>query len=353
MLGKFLKNRFFNLSNNSSIKRFFSDIQRSSEYNTLSAESINYFKDFLEPHEIIDDPNDIEQYNWDWGKNYKGKSQLVLKPNSTEKISKIMKYCNQNKLAVVPQGGNTDLVGASVPVFDEIILSLSNLNKVHGFDQENGIVSCGAGVVLEELNKHVNEYNYEIPLDLGAKGSCQIGGNIATNAGGIHFVKYGPLRSAVLGMEVVLADGQILDLSNKVRNDDSVDLKQMFIGSEGSLGVITKADIECRKKDTNFKVLLLRCDSFEKVLQIHNLSKRILGRNLSAIEFFDEPAYWSVVEHVPGMNRPFEVTEDMKNYFVLVELSDTLELDGVEEVYYGALDENGLIDDCVLCESEQ
>lgn len=151
-----------------------------------------------------------------------------------------------NRLAVCPQGGNTGLVGGGVPIFDEIIVSLSKLNRILSFDQPSSVVHCEAGAVLQTVDDHLrSNYGHLMPLDLGAKGSCQIGGNIATNAGGLRFIRFGSLRGSVLGMQVVLANGKILDLENPGMRKDNTgyDLKQLFIGSEGTLGIITRASI--------------------------------------------------------------------------------------------------------------
>ncbi len=333
--------------------RFFSSKLERLAFDKLNQSDLAYFSSILQPHEIITDPKELDQFNTDWKKNYKGNSSLLLRPNSTEKISKIMKHCNNRNLAVVPQGGNTGLVGGSTHIFDEVILSTSNLKKVYGFNPYNSVLTCEAGCVLEDLNNMLSKDGYEIPLDLGAKGSCQIGGNISTHAGGIHFIKHGPFRGNLLGLEVVLPNGDILNLESEVRKDNTgLDLKQLFIGSEGTLGIVTKAQILCTKKDNYHRVLLLRCQSYEQVLKINELTRRVVGKNLSAIEFFDDHAYWSVINYIPGVTPPFEVGKDFENYYVLVELAGSQPLESLEESYFDALSEADLANECVLCENE-
>lgn len=323
-------------------------------YSKLTPGHIDYFRSILNNNEVITNPDEVQPYNEDWTKKYIGKSELVLTPNSTEKISKILKFCNDNSLAVVPQGGNTGLVGGGVPISDEIVLSLKNLNKIENFNVNTGVLTCQAGCILEELNNHLREYSYEVPLDLGAKGSCHIGGNIATHAGGIHFVKYGPLRANILGMEVVLANGKILDLSSTVRKDNTgFDLKQLFIGSEGALGIITKANIHCLRLDKYSRVAFIECRNFKEVLKIHNLAKSLLGRNLSAVEFMDRNAYQSVVEHIPSVHKPYDIPkpEDLEVSYALVEISGSQPLDDIEEQFFSALDQEGLLEKCVIGEN--
>lgn len=135
--------------------------------------------------------------------NVVGYSQCVLKPKTTEEVSKILRYCNQHKLAVCPQGGNTGLVGGSVPVFDEIVLSTALMNHVISIDDISGVLVCQAGCILEDLDNKLAEKGLMMPLDLGAKGSCHIGGNVATNAGGLRLLRYGNLHGSILGIEAV------------------------------------------------------------------------------------------------------------------------------------------------------
>lgn len=157
-----------------------------------------------------------------------------------------MRHCNSRKLAVCPQGGNTGLVGGSVPVFDEIVLSTQLMNNVEHIDQMSGILICQSGCILEKLEETANEVGLCMPLDLGAKGTCHIGGNVSTNAGGLRLLRYGNLHGSVLGVEAVKADGTVLDLISNFKKDNTgYHLKHMFIGSEGTLGVVTKVAIAC------------------------------------------------------------------------------------------------------------
>uniref|UniRef100_UPI0029533A67 D-2-hydroxyglutarate dehydrogenase, mitochondrial-like n=1 Tax=Panthera onca TaxID=9690 RepID=UPI0029533A67 len=210
-----------------------------------------------------------------------------------------LRHCHERNLAVNPQGGNTGMVGGSVPVFDEVILSTALMNQVISFHDMSGTLVCQAGCVLEDLSRHVEERGFVMPLDLGAKGSCHIGGNVATNAGGLRFLRYGSLHGTVLGLEAVLADGTVLNCLSTLRKDNTgYDLKQLFIGSEGTLGVITAVSILCPPKPRAVSVAFLGCPGFSEVLQTFTTCKGLLGEILSAYEFMDAECMWLVTHHL-------------------------------------------------------
>ncbi|XP_014007355.1 D-2-hydroxyglutarate dehydrogenase, mitochondrial isoform X2 [Salmo salar] len=255
-------------------------------FSRVTPEDLAFFSKII-PGRTITDPDILEASNVDWLKSVRGFSEVLLRPQSTEEVSHILGYCNSRNLAVSPQGGNTGLVGGSVPVYDEIILSTALMNNVINFDSVSGILSCQAGCVLESLSLYLEDRDYIMPLDLGAKGSCHIGGNVATNAGGLRLLRYGSLRGTVLGLEV-LADGRVLDCLATLRKDNTgYDLKQLFIGSEGTLGVITAVTILCPRKAKAVNVAFLGCESFEQLLQTFQLCRGMLGEILSAFEFLD------------------------------------------------------------------
>jgi FAD/FMN-containing dehydrogenase len=235
-----------------------------------------------------DASEDIEPYNSDWMRKYRGQAKLVLKPGSTEEVSKILKYCNDNMLAVVPQGGNTGLVGGSVPVFDEIVLNLQRLDKIRSFDDVSGILVADAGVILEVADNFLAEKKHIFPLDLGAKGSCHIGGNVATNAGGLRLLRYGSLHGNVLGIEAVLPDGTIIDdLLTLRKNNTGYDLKQLFIGGEGTIGIITAISILCPQRSQAVNVAYFGLESYEHAQKAFRAAKNHLGEILSAFEMMD------------------------------------------------------------------
>lgn len=290
------------------------------DFAELSNEDINQFKTILgSESSIIQDNDDLIQYNEDWMRKYRGISQLVVKPKTTQQVSEILKYCNERKLAVVPQGGNTGLVGGSIPVFDEIVISMSNMNQIKSFDSVSGILVADAGVILETADQYLREQGYIFPLDLGAKGSCHIGGNVATNAGGLRLLRYGSLHGTVLGIEAVLADGTVVNNLSTLRKDNTgYDLKQLFIGSEGTLGIITGISILCPPKPTSVNVAFLGLESFEKVQETFVQARSQLSEILSAFECIDSGSLNQVAEHKDSAPLPLE---ESYPFYVLIETS--------------------------------
>ncbi|KAG9494334.1 hypothetical protein GDO78_001928 [Eleutherodactylus coqui] len=285
-------------------------------YSEVSVDDVQYFQKII-PGRVVTEEGELKVHNIDWLRTVRGHSKVLLKPQTTEEVSQILKYCNERGLAVTPQGGNTSLVGGSVPVFDEILISTALMDQVISFDDVSGALVCQAGCVLESLNQYLGERSYTMPLDLGAKGSCHIGGNLATNAGGLRLLRYGSLRGTVLGLEAVLPDGSILNCLNSLRKDNTgYDLKQLFIGSEGTLGIITALSIICPRKPSAVNVALLGCEDFSRVLQVFTLCRDQLGEILSACEFMDSESMRIVQKHLKLINPLPD-----NAFYVLVETS--------------------------------
>ncbi|XP_037380216.1 D-2-hydroxyglutarate dehydrogenase, mitochondrial isoform X2 [Talpa occidentalis] len=226
-------------------------------FSEVSEDDLAAFERLI-PGRVVTGPEEVQASNVDWLRSLRGCSRVLLRPRTAQEVSGILRYCHERNLAVTPQGGNTGMVGGSVPVFDEIILSTSLMDQVLSFQDVSGALVCQAGCVLERLSQFVEERGFVMPLDLGAKGSCHIGGNVATHAGGLRFLRYGSLRGTVLGLEVVLADGTVLNCLTSLRKDNTgYDLKQLFIGSEGTLGVITAVSLLCPPKPQAVNVAFL------------------------------------------------------------------------------------------------
>ncbi|KAK9428690.1 hypothetical protein V1505DRAFT_315341 [Lipomyces doorenjongii] len=328
------------------------DVVRDERFGKITAEDIKYFTSVLPPGSVLTAAEeDLSGYNIDSMRKYHGQSQLVLKPRSTEEVSLIMKRCHERKLAVVPQGGNTGLVGGSVPVFDEIVISMSLMNKIRSFDEVSGILVADAGCILESTDQYLAERGYIFPLDLGAKGSCHIGGNVATNAGGLRLLRYGSLHGTVLGIEAVMPDGTTFDSLGKLRKDNTgYDIKQLFIGSEGTLGVITGISIFCPRRSKVVNVAFFGLESYEKVQKAFVKAKGELSEILSAFEFMDT-ASQEQVARFSELRRPLD---EPHNFYVLVETSGSNRLHDEEKLqtYLEGLMESDVIADGVLAQDE-
>ncbi|CAG5136549.1 unnamed protein product [Candidula unifasciata] len=296
-------------------ERYQSHVKRG-PFAVLSDLDISSFEKIL-PGRVVTDRDELLYSNTDWLKTVRGESRVLLKPKTTEEVSAIVKYCSDRNLAINPQGGNTGMVGGSVPVFDEVIISTQLMNKVISLDTVSGILVCQSGCILDNLYKHVEEHGLTMPVDLGARGSCHIGGNVATNAGGIHVLRYGSLHGSVLGIEAVLPDGQILDCLSTLRKDNTgYDLKQLFIGSEGTLGIITGVSILCPQQPQAVSVGYLACESFSQILEVFKACRAHLGEVLSAFEFMDSQSLALIKENMNIENPLPEYP-----FYVLVECS--------------------------------
>lgn len=324
----------------------------------------------LAKSQVSTDSSIISRYTTDWTGVYKGKSDLVLFPRTASDVAEILKICNKNNISLITVGGNTNLVGGCVPERDEIIMSTEKMNKFE-FDAENGILTSEPGVILQTAQEVLHKLGFETPYNLGARGSCTIGGNIATNAGGINFIKYGSLRSYVLGLEVVLPNGDIVDMMKKISKDNTgLDLRQLFIGSEGSLGVITKANILCKNIPSARLTFMMRLKGFQNVVKILVEAKKIFGSHLNAIEYIDWESYNNYSEYKKDYTMPLEfldaavylpkiydergkcLTPEDKEHFVLVEVSGGSEeqISELIEMFIGKNADN--IEDSLMAQNE-
>ncbi|KAK3985517.1 putative D-lactate dehydrogenase 2 mitochondrial precursor [Cladorrhinum sp. PSN332] len=334
------------------------DIQRDTKFAQITPEHVSYFKSILGSESAVIDgvtsesaADDIESFNTDWMRKYRGHCKLVLRPGTTEEVSNILKYCNDNTLAVVPQGGNTGLVGGSVPVFDEIVINMSRMNQIIEFDEVSGILVAEAGCILEAADQFLASKGYIFPLDLGAKGSCHIGGNLATNAGGLRLLRYGSLHGTTLGIEAVLADGTIVDDLCKLRkNNTGYDLKQLFIGAEGTIGIITKVSIQCPQRSAAQNVALFGIESYEKAQLAFREAKGQLSEILSAFELMDQGSQ-ALVRQVTKNNHPLEGEYP---FYCLVETSGSnAEHDSEKlQTFLEDVMEKGIVADGTLAENE-
>ncbi|KAL4967222.1 uncharacterized protein BDV14DRAFT_207673 [Aspergillus stella-maris] len=332
-------------------------LKRDPNFAEITADDVKFFKELLGSESAVidgvttDAADDIEPFNGDWMRKYRGHTKLVLKPQSKEEVSEILKYCNGKKLAVVPQGGNTGLVGGSVPVFDEIVINTSRMNKIRSFDEASGVLVVDAGVILEAADNYLAERNHLFPLDLGAKGSCHVGGNVATNAGGLRLLRFGSLHGTVLGVEAVLPDGTIMDgLSTLRKNNTGYDLKQLFIGSEGTIGIITGVSIICPPRPKAVNVAYFGLESYDQVRQAFGEAKKQLSEILSAFELMDGRSQ-KLVHTSTGNKYPLEGEYP---FYCLVETSGSNSEHDMEklEQFLESIMGEGIVADGVLAQDE-
>jgi FAD/FMN-containing dehydrogenase len=288
-----------------------------------------------------------------WGA-ARGRSALLLRPGTTAEVAAALELCSQMGVPVVPQGGNTGLVGAGVPDLSGrlAILSLSRLDRIREVDPLNDTITVEAGCVLETVQTAAAEVNRLFPLSLGAQGSCQIGGNLSSNAGGVNVLRYGMARALALGLEVVLADGRIWDGLRALRKDNTgYDLKQLFIGAEGTLGVITAAVLRLVPRPRERQTAWLGVPSPRAAVELLALFRERLGETISSFELMSGPGVDLVVQYLPGARQPLMRPAP---WYVLAEVAWALEeglAERLEAVLAAGL-ERGLLTDGVLAASE-
>jgi len=258
-------------------------------------------KDAVGAKGFSEDPNEIAPHLVEWRSKYQGKASLLLKPQTTDEVSKILAICNETATPIVPQGGNTGLVGGQIPFHDEVLISLSRMDRVRRVDRDGASLIAEAGVVLAKAHEAANEAGLFFPLSLASEGSATIGGNLSTNAGGVDVLRYGQARALVLGLEVVLADGRVLDLLRTLRKDNTgYDLKQLFIGAEGTLGIITAAALRLFPKPTTYETAFIAVrDPAAAVTLLHRLEDAT-GGLVSAFELMSRMGLDFVLEHIPN-----------------------------------------------------
>ncbi|MDZ5461661.1 FAD-binding oxidoreductase [Azohydromonas lata] len=278
----------------------------------------------------------------------------VVRPADTAGVATTLRLCSQHGVAVVPQGGLTGLCGAARTAGGEIALSLERLQGIEEIDPAAATMTVRAGTPLETVQQAAADAGFFCPLDLGARGSCSIGGNLATNAGGNRVIRYGMAREMVLGLEVVLANGTVVTSLNKmIKNNAGFDLKHLFIGSEGTLGVITRAVLRLSPKPASSQVALCAVNSYADVLTLLASARQHLGPQLSAFEVM-WPEFWEFANtHAPQARNPFADDPAVYGAHVLVEALGTDETQDAErfEAWLGQLLEEGVVPNAALARS--
>lgn len=299
--------------------------------------------------QVLTDPADIAPFVTDWRGRYRGAAQCVVRPGNTAEVAAVVKICAEAGVAIVPQGGNTSLCGAATP--DDsggaVVVSLSCLNRVLTVDRKNSTISVEAGCTLAAVQEAARAADRLFPLALASEGTCQIGGNLSTNAGGVQVLRYGNTRELTLGLEVVLANGDIWNGMRGLRKDNTgYDLKQLFIGAEGTLGIITGAVLKLFPLPKRQVTCWLNIASPAAAVDLLNLAKTAFDAQLTAFELVSETSLGLVLKNIPDTLRP----TDEAPWYVLAEFSEA-DPAAVEAWLAGCL-EAGEVSDGVVAQSE-
>jgi FAD/FMN-containing dehydrogenase len=276
-------------------------------------------RELVGPAQVLTE-GDLSAWELDWRKRYRGRALAVVRPANTQEVASVMRACAEAGAAVVPQGGNTGLVGGGVPDLSgqQVLLSLSRLNHVRGVDADNQTITVEAGCVLQALQMAAEAQGFLFPLSLAAEGSCTIGGNLATNAGGTQVLRYGNARELCLGLEVVTPQGEVWDGLSGLRKDNTgYDLRDLFIGSEGTLGIITAATMKLYPLPGAVMTAMASCDSLEAAVGLLRLARRQLDAGLTGFEVMERFSLALVGKHFPQLPHPLPPTP----WAVLLELA--------------------------------
>ena len=312
-------------------------------------DTITRLKDAAGPKGWSDDPAEIAPHLKEWRGKYQGVSSLLLKPDTTEQVSKILAICNETRTPIVPQGGNTGLVGGQIPFHNEIILSLSRMNRIRTVDASGMSMIVEAGATLAAVQDAANKVDRLFPLSIASEGSATIGGNVSTNAGGVHVLHYGNTRDLVLGVEVVLADGRVLNMLRTLRKDNTgYDLKQLFIGAEGTLGIVTAVALKLFSKPGARITAFVALRDPQAAVDLLSRLQDATGGMMSAFELMPRIGLDFVLAHVPQTSDPLTKPSP---WYVLAEASGGAN-SHLEEAMENALSSSDLVTDAVIAKSE-
>ncbi|WP_407148165.1 FAD-binding oxidoreductase [Bradyrhizobium sp. ORS 86] len=313
----------------------------------LPSDLIQKFRTIVGEKYAVTDAADIAPYLTEERNLFQGRSPLVLRPGSTAEVAAICKLASEHRIALVPQGGNTGLVGGQTPHNGEVVVSMRRMDKIREVDTESNTMTCEAGVVLQVAQQRAAEVDRLFPLSLGAEGSCTIGGNLSTNAGGTTALAYGVAREMALGVEVVLADGRVLNALSKLKKDNTgYDLRNLFIGAEGTLGIITAATLKLFPKPRAIETAFVGLKSPAAALKLLSISRNEAAGALTSFELLADIAVEFSIRHGIDIRDPLQSKHP---WYVLMELSSSRDdaRDTLEAILTKGM-EDGIVDDAVI-----
>jgi FAD/FMN-containing dehydrogenase len=303
------------------------------------------------PTRVLTGAQDTEAYQQDWRGRYRGQALAVVFPGSTEEVAAVVRACAEHGVAIVPQGGNTGLTGGAVAVGEgaAVIVNLSRLNRIRDIDVRNNSMTVEAGCILANVREAADAQQRQFPLLLGSVGSCEIGGLVSTNAGGTGVLRYGNMRELVLGLEVVLPDGRIWNGLRTLRKDNAgYDLKQLFIGAEGTLGLVTAAAVKLFPRLAVSATAMVALDGVQQAVDLLRYLQEQIGNRIEAFEIMSRSQIEIVQQHGHGVHSPMALDSP---WYVLLEIADSAPQWGAGGELEAALErsfERSLIGDAVV-----
>ena len=299
---------------------------------------------------LIDQADDMQPYLTEWRDRYQGTAAYVVRPASTEQVADVVRLCSEHGIAIVPQGGNTGLCGGAIPdgSGEQIVLSLNRMNKIRSVSPDDFSIVADAGCTLQQLQQAADDAGLFFPLSLAAEGSCHIGGNLSTNAGGINVLRYGTARQQALGIEAVLPNGEVIHGLRSLRKDTAgYDLKQLFIGAEGTLGIITGACLRLVPKPGDQVTVMCALESVTDAVALLATCKASFSDQVLAFEVLPDIALKFVTQHIENARSPFDSSYP---WYVLTSIA--ADMDSIEESFAEQL-EASRISNAVIAKSEE
>jgi FAD/FMN-containing dehydrogenase len=312
-----------------------------------SSETLLRMADVVGPKGVLRDEQDKAPYLREWRGLWTGETPIVLRPQSTDEVSRILAIAHETETVIVPQSGNTGLVGGQIPNNGEVLLSLDRMTRIINIDGTDFTLTTEAGATLKSIQDAAEAADRLFPLSLASEGTCRIGGNLSTNAGGLNVLAYGNTRDLCLGLEVVLADGRVLNMLKTLRKDNTgYDLKNMFIGAEGTLGIITAATLKLFPRPRRYDTILVAVPTPAAALELLSRAKYASGNRVVAFELIPEIGVQFTVEHM----HTRRAVETVAPWYVLFEMADVAE--GVADSVLETALESGIVLDGVTAQSE-